>query len=43
MKNGDDFVSVSTYSQKKGNANPNPGKPTSWILRRTVTEEVKVQ
>jgi hypothetical protein len=26
MKNGDDFVSVSTYSQKKGNANQNSGK-----------------
>ncbi len=42
-ENGDDSVSVSTYSQSKCNTNPNPGKPIVWLLIRTVTEESKYQ
>jgi hypothetical protein len=38
-ENGDDFVSVTTYSQM--NANPNPGKTIARLLLRTVHEESK--
>jgi hypothetical protein len=41
-ENGDVSVSLSSYSQK-ANANPNPGKPITWLLLRTVSEESKLR
>jgi hypothetical protein len=42
IKRGDDFASVSTYSQKPM-LNQIQAKPTTRLLRRTVTEKFKAQ
>ncbi len=38
-----DISRLLKHSFTKVNATPNPGKPTTWLLRRTATEEAKLK
>jgi hypothetical protein len=43
MNNGDDSLIFHERSFTKANANPIQAKPTTQLLRRTVTEESKLK
>jgi hypothetical protein len=43
MNNGDDYLTFRERSFTKANGNPIQANLTTWLLRRTVTEESKLK